>query len=44
MRQVIPRGWEEKLGVEVGCSLIKGSWVKFLRALIEGVQTPFNGS
>ena len=34
----------ETLGVEVGSSLIKGSRVKFLRALIEDVQTRFTGS
>ena len=44
MCHVIPWGWGETLGVEVGSSLIKGSWVKFLRALIEDVQTRFNGS
>ena len=44
MRHVILGGWEETLGVEVGSSLIKGSRVKFLHALIEDVQTHFNGS
>ena len=44
MRRVIPWGWEETLGVEVGSSLIKGSRVKFLRALIQDVQTGLNGS
>ena len=32
------------LGVEVGSGLIKGSRLKFLRALIEDVQPRFNGS
>ena len=31
-------------GVEVASSAIKGSRVNFLRALIEDVQTHFNGS
>ena len=44
MRHVIPRGWEESLGVEVGSSPIKGSRMKFLRSLIEDVQTRFNGT
>ena len=38
MRHVIQGGCEEPLGVEVGSCLIKGSRVKFLRALIEEVQ------
>ena len=41
MRHVIP---EESLGVEVGSSPIKGSWMKFLRSLIQGVRTRFNGT
>ena len=44
MRHVIPRGWEESLGVDVGSSLIKGSRMKFLGSLIEDVQTRFNGT
>ena len=44
MRHVIPRGWEELLGVDVGSSLIKGSRMKLLRSLIEDVQTRFNGT
>ena len=41
MRHVIPGGWEESLGVDVGSSVIKGSRMKFLRILIEDVQTRF---
>ena len=41
MRHVIPGGWEESLGVDVGSSIIKGSRMKFLRSLIEDVQTRF---
>ena len=44
MRHVIPGGWEESLGVDVGSSLIKGSPMKFLRSLIEDVQTRFKGN
>ena len=44
MHHVIPRGWEESLGVDVGSSLIKGSRMTFLRSLIEDVQTRFNGT
>ena len=44
MRHVIPRGWEESLCVDVGSSRIKGSRTKFLRSLIEDVQTRFNGT
>ena len=44
MHHVILGGWEESLGVEVGSSLIKGSRMKFLRSLIEDVQTRFNGT
>ena len=44
MLHVIPGGWENSLGVEVGSSLIKGIRVKFLRALIDHVQTRFNRS
>ena len=44
MRHVIPGGWEESLGVDVGSSLINGSWMKFLRSLIEDVQTRFKGT
>ena len=44
MLHVIPGGWEESLGVDVGSSLIKGSRLKFLRSLIEDVQTRFNGT
>ena len=44
MRHVIPGGWEESLGVDVGSSLIKGSRMKFLRSLIEDVQTRFKGT
>ena len=43
-RHAIPRGWEESLGVKVGSSLIKGSRMKFLRALFQYAQTRFNGS
>ena len=32
------------MGVDVGSSLIKGSRMKFLRSLIEDVQTRFNGT
>mmetsp|Transcript_99400 Transcript_99400/g.167556 ORF Transcript_99400/g.167556 Transcript_99400/m.167556 type:complete len:375 (+) Transcript_99400:1-1125(+) len=41
MRHVIPGGWEESLGVDVGSSVIKGSRMKFLRSLIEDVQARF---
>ena len=41
MRHVIPQGWEESLGVDVGSSVIKGSRMKFLRSLIEDVQARF---
>ena len=41
MQHVIPGGWEESLGVDVGSSIIKGSRMKFLRSLIEDVQTRF---
>ena len=34
-------GWEESWGVDVGSSVIKGSRMKFLRRLIEDVQTRF---
>ena len=34
MRHVIPMGWEESLGVEVGSSPIKGRHIKFLRTRI----------
>ena len=44
MRHVIPRWWEESLGVDVGSSLIKGRRMKFLRSLIEIVQTRFKGT
>ena len=44
MHHVILGRWEESSGVEVRSSLIKGSRVKFLRRLIEDVQTRFNGS
>ena len=44
MRHVILGEWEESLGVEVGSSPIKGSRMKFLRSLIEDVQTRFNGT
>ena len=44
MLHVVPWGWEESLGVDVGSSLIKGSRMKILRSLIEGVQTRFNGT
>ena len=44
MRHVIPRGWEESLGVDVGSNLIKGSRMKFFRSLIEDVQTRFKGT
>ena len=37
-------GWEESLRVDVGSSLIKGSRMKFLRSLMEDVQTRFNGT
>ena len=39
MRHIIPGRLEESLGVEVGSSAIKGSRMKFLRTLIEDVQT-----
>ena len=41
LRHVIPGGWGESLGVDVGSSVIKGSRMKFLRSLIEDVQTRF---
>ena len=44
MHFVIPGGWEEGLGVEVGGSPIQGSRIKFLRTLIEDVQKRFNES
>ena len=44
MRHVIPGGWEESLGVDIGSSLMKGSQMKFLRSLIEDVRTWFKGS
>ena len=44
MRHVIPGGWEESSGVDVRSSLIKGSRMKFLRSLIEDVQTRFKGT
>ena len=44
MRHVILGGWEESLGIDVGSSLIKGSRMKFLRSLIDDVQTRFNGT
>ena len=44
MRHVIPGVWEELLGVDEGSSLIKGSRMKFLRSLIEYVQTRFKGT
>ena len=44
MRHVIPGGWEESLGVEVGSSPIKGSRMKCLRRPIGDVQTRFNGT
>ena len=44
MRHVIPKEWEESLGVEVGSNPIRGSRIKFLRPLIEEVQTHSNGS
>ena len=44
MCHVIPGGWEESLGVDVGSSLIKGSRMKFLCNLIEDVQTRFKGT
>ena len=44
MRHVIPGGWEESLGVDIGSSLIKGSRMKFLRSLIEDMQTRFKGT
>ena len=42
MRHVIPGGWEEGVGVEVGSSPIQGSRIKFLHTLIEDVQKHFN--
>ena len=44
MHHVIPGGWEESLGVDIRSSLIKGSRIKFLRSLIEDVQTRFKGT
>ena len=44
MRHVIPGAWEESLGVDVGSSIIKGSRMKFLCTLVEGVQTRFRGT
>ena len=44
MRHVIPGGWEESLGVDVGSSRINDSRMKFLRSLIEDVQTRFKGT
>ena len=44
MRHVIPGGWEESVGADVGSSLIKGSRMNFLRSLIEDVQARFNGT
>ena len=44
IRHVIPRGWEESFGVEVGSSPIKASQIMFLRTLIEHVQKHFNES
>ena len=41
MRHVIPGGWEESLGVDVGSSVIKGSRMNVLRSLIEDLQTGF---
>ena len=44
MRHVIPGGWEEGFGVEVGSNPIQGSRIKFLHTLIEDVQKCFNES
>ena len=44
MRHVIPGGWEEGFGVEVGSSPIQGSRIKFLRTLIEELQKRFHES
>ena len=35
-------GWQESLGVEVESGPIKGSWLQFLRTVIEHVQTRFD--
>ena len=43
MCHVILGAWAESLGVDVGSSLIKGSRMKFLRSLIEDMQTRFKG-
>ena len=43
-RHLISEGWEEWLGVDIGSGLIKGSRMKFLRSLIEDLQTRFKGT
>ena len=44
MCHVILGEWQESLGVEVRSSPVKGSRMKFVRTLIQDVQSRFNGS